>query len=88
MFQSSDLNWLSGHHGHASVVLSALDYVNVGRDGVDRNFIVHVWWVEHTLKIVLNHSISKKNCFTVSNAHLLTIYARNWRFRLSTDQIA
>ena len=34
--------------------------VNVNRDDVDQNFAVHVWQVEHTLNIVLNHSISKK----------------------------
>ena len=45
--------------------------VNVRRDDVDRNFIVHVWRAENAIKIVLIHSISKKICFYVlpSNSH-------------------
>ena len=46
-------------------------------------------------KIVLNHPILKKNCFTVSNSHLkngsshlMMIYAWNWRFGLNTEQTA
>ena len=68
---------------------------NVSRDDVDRKFTVHVLRVEQIRKIVLNHSISKKICFYVSNASLkmiriilLTIYTRNWRFRLNTVQTA
>ena len=44
--------------------------VNVNRDDVNSNFVVHVWQVEHTLNIVLNHSIMNKICFNVSNALL------------------
>ena len=33
------------------MVLSIFDDVNVSRDDVDRNFTVHVWPVEHTLKL-------------------------------------
>ena len=66
--------------------------VNVSRDDVDRKFTVHVWRVENTRKIVLNHSTSKKMCIYVSNAplkmpdsnNMLTIYTRNWRFRFNT----
>ena len=47
--------------------------VNVHREDVDRNFAVHVWRVEHTLNIVLKHSISNKICFNVSNAPLKMI---------------
>ena len=31
------------------MVLSTLNDINVGRDDVDRNFIVNVWRVEHSL---------------------------------------
>ena len=47
--------------------------VNVNRDDVDRDFAVHFWQVELTLNIILNHSISKKICFNVSNAPLKMI---------------
>ena len=47
--------------------------MNVNRDDVDRNFAVRVWRIEHTLNIVLNHSILNKICFNVSNAPLKMI---------------
>ena len=40
------------------------------RENVDRNFIVHVFRVENSLKSVLNHTVSKYIYFNVSNAHL------------------
>ena len=47
--------------------------VNVNRDDVYGNFAVRVWQVEHTLNIVLNHSISNKICLNVSDAPLKMI---------------
>ena len=44
--------------------------VNVRRDDIDRNLIVHVWSAGNALKIVLKHPKSKKICFNVNNAHL------------------
>ena len=43
------------------------------RDDVDRKFTVHFWRVEQIRKNVLNHSISKKNWFLLSNSPLKTI---------------
>ena len=54
--------------------------VNVNRDDVDRNIAVHVWHVEHTLNIVLNHSISNKICFNLRNALLKMIRIISRRF--------
>ena len=57
--------------------------INVNRDDVDRNFAVHLWQIEHTINIVLNHSILNKIYFNVSNANnLLTIYTQNLRLRI------
>ena len=67
-----NINWLSGLYGHASVALVSSNDVNFNRDDVNSNFVAHVWQVEHTLNIVLNHSISNKICFNVSNAPLKT----------------
>ena len=45
-------------------------------------------------KIVLNHSISQKMLYPkqcaseIGSSHLMMIYARNWRFRLNTEQTA
>ena len=50
-----------------------MDMHDVSRDDVDRKFTVLVWRVEQIRKIVLNHSISKKICFYVSNATLKMI---------------
>ena len=46
------------------------DDVNIRRDDIDRNFIVHVWRAVDALTIVLKHPKSKKICLNVSNAHL------------------
>ena len=57
---------------HQWFLVSRTD-VNVNRDDVYGNFAVRVWQVEHTLNIVLNHSISNKICFNVNNAPLKMI---------------
>ena len=70
-------------------ILSCND-VNVLRDDIDRNFTVHVWRAENSLKIVSKHPKSRKICYNVSNVHLkmgchlLTIYTQNWHFRFNT----
>ena len=48
----------------------SLNDVNVRHDDTDQNFTVHVWRADNSLKIDLNHPISKKICLNVSNAHL------------------
>ena len=48
---SISVNWFSGLYGHKHHTSVVYD-VNVGRDNVDRNFTVHVWRVEHTLKLI------------------------------------
>ena len=47
--------------------------MNVNRDDVYGNVAVRVWQVEHTLNIILNHSISNTICFNVSNVPLKMI---------------
>ena len=45
---------------------------------------MRVWQVEHTLNIVLYHSISNKICFNVSNAPLKMIRKILSRFKRGT----
>ena len=68
--------------------------VNVNRDDVVRKFTVHVWRVEQIRNNVLNYSILKKilllrkQCaFENDSSNLLTIYTRNWRFRLNSSYL-
>ena len=65
------------------------EYLERRRDDVDRKFTVHVWRVEQIRNFFLKHSISKKICaFENDSNNLLTIYTRNWRFRLNQVQTA
>ena len=57
--QIIQIGYLNFMDMHKCFLVSRND-VNVNRDNVDRNFAVHVWQVEHTLNIFLNHSISNK----------------------------
>ena len=70
--QITEIGYLDFRDMHQWFRVSRTD-VYVNRDDLYGNFAVLVRQVEHTLNIVLNHSISNKICFNISNAPLRMI---------------